>query len=60
MKEFIFERIHKDSPNLIIDKLKFDHINDALEQARKWMRSDDNLQSVRIKSLTFTIIIERP
>jgi len=60
MKEYKLERIHKDRPNLIIDKLKFNHINDALDQARKWMKSDDNLQSVEIKSINFTITIERP
>ena len=60
MKEYKLERIHKDRPNLIIDKLKFNHINDALGRARKWMKADDNLQSVKIRSLTFTITIERP
>lgn len=43
-----------------IDKLKFESFRDAVKKAEKWIKSDDNIESVKVKNGTFTAIYTRP
>lgn len=58
MKQFKLTRKFNDD-RITIDKLNFETFQDALNKAGKWMKSDNELESVVIENGEFVATYER-